>query len=74
MEDFAQGIIIGYVMGTFFALAIITILKDMELKLGDKLEWLFRKTGIKWVVKKINPNCNCDKRQDKLNQILIKRK
>jgi hypothetical protein len=74
MEDFAQGIIIGYVMGTFFALAIITILKDMELKLGDKLEWLFRNTGIKWVVKKINPNCNCDERQSKMNEFQFKRK
>ena len=28
MEDFAQGIVIGYIMGTFFALAIVAILKD----------------------------------------------
>lgn len=45
-----------------------------ELKLGDKLEWLFRKTGIKWLVKLINPNCNCDKRQVKLNTFNLKRK
>lgn len=45
-----------------------------ELRLGDKLEWLFRKTGIKAIVKWINPNCNCDKRQDKLNTFNFKRK
>ncbi len=44
------------------------------MKLGDKLEWLFRVTGIKLIVKKINPNCNCDKRQESLNNIKIKRK
>ena len=40
-----------------------------ELKLGDKLEWLFRKTGIKWLVKLINPNCKCLERQKALNDI-----
>jgi hypothetical protein len=48
-----------------------------ELKLGDKLEWLFRVTGIKRIVKWINPNCNCDERKEKLNkftEIKIKRK
>lgn len=36
-------------------------------KLGDYLEYLFRVTGVKWLVKKIYPNCNCDKRQKALN-------
>ena len=47
-----------------------------ELKWGDRLEFIFRITGIKWVVKKINPNCNCDIRQQRLNdfEIKIKRK
>ena len=45
-----------------------------SLMLGDKLEWLFRVTGIKWLVKKINPNCNCDERQDMLNEFKFKRK
>lgn len=47
-----------------------------ELKWGDRLEFLFRITGIKWIVKKINPNCNCDIRQQRLNdfEIKIKRK
>lgn len=47
-----------------------------ELKWGDRLEFIFRITGIKWVVKKINPNCNCDLRQQRLNdfEIKIKRK
>ena len=43
-----------------------------ELGWGDRLEWIFRKTGIKWVVKKINPNCKCDIRQHKLNEFEIK--
>lgn len=43
-----------------------------ELKWGDRLEFLFRITGIKWIVKKINPNCNCDIRQQKLNEFEIK--
>jgi hypothetical protein len=47
-----------------------------ELRLGDKLEWIFRKTGIKALVKFIYPDCGCDVRQEKLNdfQIKIKRK
>ena len=45
-----------------------------ELKLGDKLEFLFRVTGIKKIVKWINPNCKCDERQDMLNNITFKRK
>lgn len=47
-----------------------------ELKWGDRLELIFRITGIKWIVKKINPNCNCDIRQQQLNdfEIKIKRK
>ena len=43
-----------------------------ELGWGDRLEWIFRKTGIKWIVKKINPNCKCDIRQHKLNEFEIK--
>ena len=47
-----------------------------ELKWGDRIEFIFRITGIKWIVKKINPNCNCDSRQQQLNdfEIKIKRK
>jgi hypothetical protein len=37
-------------------------------------EWLFRVTGIQWIIKKIYPNCNCDKRRDKLNEFKINRK
>ena len=44
------------------------------MKLGDNLEWIFKITGIKWLVKKINPNCNCDKRKDILNEFKFKRK
>lgn len=45
-----------------------------ELRWGDRLEWIFIKTGIKWIVKKINPNCNCERRKEYLNNIQIKRK
>jgi|TARA_B100001093_G_C26130914_1_gene719092 hypothetical protein len=49
------------------------------MKLGDKLEWLFKKTGIKWLVEKIvidllgYESCGCDKRKEKLNQLNIDR-
>ena len=39
----------------------------MQLRIGDALEWFFRKTGIKAIVKFINPNCNCDNRQQAFN-------
>jgi len=45
-----------------------------ELKIGDRLELLFKITGIKWLVKKIYPNCKCEQRKDYLNEIQIKRK
>jgi len=38
-----------------------------ETRLGDRLELIFRYTGIKWIVKKIYPNCKCDERRDFLN-------
>lgn len=52
----------------------ITNINYYTMRLGDKLEWLFRVTGIQWLVKKIYPNCNCDKRRDKLNEFKINRK
>jgi len=49
-----------------------------KIRLGDKLEFIFRKTGVKFIVKKIYPDCGCDFRQAWLNgeqkQITIKRK
>lgn len=47
------------------------------MKLGDYLEWIFRKTGIKWLVNKIlidflgYESCGCKERQAKLNDIHI---
>lgn len=38
-----------------------------EARIGDKLELIFKYTGIKWIVKKLYPNCNCDARRDFLN-------
>ena len=52
----------------------ITNFNYYTMRLGDKLETLFRVTGIQWLVKKIYPNCNCDKRRDKLNEFKINRK
>ena len=45
-----------------------------ELGWGDRLEFVFKWTGIKWLVKKINPNCNCDQRKEKMNEFKFKRK
>jgi hypothetical protein len=45
-----------------------------ELGWGDRLEFLFKWSGIKWLVKKINPNCNCDERKEKMNEFKFKRK
>lgn len=48
-----------------------------KIRIGDKLEYIFRKTGIKFIAKKIDPNCNCDLRQAWLNgesKLIIKRK
>jgi len=47
-----------------------------ELKLGNRLELVFKWVGIKWLVKKLNPDCKCGERREKLNnfQIKIKRK
>ena len=39
------------------------------MKLGDFIERITYYTGIKYIWKKIYPNCNCDKRQEKLNDI-----
>ena len=47
-------------------------MKNKNLGWGDWLELIFRKTGIKWIVKKINPNCKCELRQQILNDLEIK--
>ena len=39
------------------------------MKLGDLVERITYYTGIKYIWKKISPNCDCDKRQEKLNDI-----
>jgi hypothetical protein len=44
------------------------------MKLGDLLEKFFKFTGIYFIVKLINPNCNCDKRKEFLNEFEFKRK
>ena len=44
------------------------------MKIGNFLETIFKVTGIKWLVKKIYPNCKCDQRKEMLNDFKIKRK
>ena len=40
--------------------------------LGDLIEWFTKKTGIKWLVKKIwKDKCNCDKRKEKSNEVKL---
>ena len=43
------------------------------MKLGDLVYYFTKYTGIRYVWKKINPNCNCDKRRKDWNDIKIKR-
>lgn len=49
------------------------------MKLGDRLEWLFKKTGIKWLVNKVvidilgYESCGCDDRRKTLNKLNIDR-
>ena len=35
--------------------------------LGDVIEFILKITGVKYIVKLINPNCNCDQRREKIN-------
>jgi len=50
------------------------------MKLGDKLEVIFRYTGVKWLTKKIvidvlgYESCGCEDRKEALNNIQIRRK
>jgi hypothetical protein len=44
------------------------------MRLGDLLEAVFKYTGVKWLVKKINPDCKCEQRKDKLNNLKFKRR
>lgn len=44
------------------------------MKLGNLIEKIFKFTGIYFIVKFINPNCNCDKRKEFLNDFQFKRK
>ena len=46
--------------------------KEIRIKLGDTLAFIFRVTGVKALVKWIYPNCGCDRRQEELNNIQIK--
>jgi len=49
------------------------------MNLGDILETIFKKTGIKWLVEKIvidilgYDSCGCERRKNKLNEIKFNR-
>lgn len=49
------------------------------MKLGTKLEFIFKYTGIKWLVKKIVidllgfESCGCEGRKNKLDNLTFKR-
>lgn len=51
----------------------------MGLKLGDKLAFIFKWTGVKWLTNKIivdwlgYESCGCDERQESLNNFKINR-
>jgi hypothetical protein len=38
------------------------------MKLGNLIEIITQYTGIKWLVKKIKPDCGCERRKNKLNK------
>ena len=42
-------------------------MKNKSKGLGDMIDSITTKTGIKKIVKAINPNCNCEERRKKLN-------
>ena len=44
-------------------------MKNKSKGLGDMIDSITTKTGIKKIVKAINPNCNCEERRKKLNQM-----
>jgi|TARA_R110002153_G_scaffold98322_1_gene233336 hypothetical protein len=43
------------------------------MKLGDLVYFITKWTGIRWIWKKIDPDCGCDARRDKWNKIKFKR-
>ena len=40
-----------------------------KMKLGDFIERITYYTGIKWLWKKLYPDCKCKERQEQLNDI-----
>ena len=43
------------------------------MKLGDLVYYFTKYTGIRYIWKKIYPDCKCDKRREEWNDIKIKR-
>ena len=43
------------------------------MRLGDLVYYFTKYTGIRYIWKKINPNCKCDQRRKDWNKIKIKR-
>jgi len=45
--------------------------KDEHLRgAGDVVEWVMEKSGIKYLVKRVYGQCDCQKRKNKLNELL----
>tara|TARA_A100001201_G_scaffold143339_2_gene144567 strand:+ start:31 stop:204 length:174 start_codon:yes stop_codon:yes gene_type:complete len=42
--------------------------------LGDLIYFITKYTGIRWIWKKINPDCGCEERQEKFNKAVPFRK
>lgn len=38
------------------------------MRLGNLIEYITTYTGIKYIYKKINPDCGCERRKKKLNK------
>ena len=61
--------------GIIIILLLILIVKSIKyfreqiMKLGNLIEIITRYSGIKWIWKKVSPNCKCDERQESLNDI-----
>jgi len=43
-------------------------MEKQKIGLGDVVHFITRNTGIEWLWKKISPDCNCQRRKNKLNK------
>ena len=64
-----QFIFIGFIAFCGVAVLIDAILNPRQMRLGNLIERITYYTGIKYIWKKIYPNCKCKERQENLNDI-----